>query len=207
MRLFYRPGTGRPLRVAWALEEVGADYELVPVSAEETALPEHRARHPLGRVPALEDDDGNLLFESTALVFHIGDQHPGSGLMPPPGSPDRARVYQWAIATMTELEGPIVQFMVNTRAGNAELAAAGAEKFGQAAAMFEAHVDGRRFLVGDSLTAADIVTGGVLLIARLGRQLEELPSLSAYLDRLRERPGFQKSLVVTESFLRDAGAL
>jgi glutathione S-transferase len=195
------------MRVAWALEEVGADYELVAVSREETELAEHRARHPLGRVPALQDDEGHLLFESAGLVFHIGDLYAGSGIMPPPGSVERAQVYQWSIATMTEIEPPLVQFLVNTRAGNSELAAAGAERFANAAPMYEQRLEGRGFLVGDALTAADIVTGGVLLLGLLGRRLDDLPAISAYLDGLRARPAFQKSLVATESLFKDVGAL
>lgn len=54
MRLYYRPGTGRPLRVAWALEELRLDYAPLPTSARQSAGEEHLKRHPLGRVPALE---------------------------------------------------------------------------------------------------------------------------------------------------------
>jgi glutathione S-transferase len=62
----------------WALEEVGADYELVTMSAEEARNAEHRARHPLGRVPVLEDEQSPL-FESTALVFHVAELYPEAG--------------------------------------------------------------------------------------------------------------------------------
>ncbi|HEX4108603.1 MAG TPA: glutathione S-transferase family protein [Solirubrobacteraceae bacterium] len=206
MRLYYRPGTGRPFRPAWALEEIGIPYEAVAVTSEEAAGEEYRARQPLGRVPTLEDDQGNCLFESAGLVIHIGDQHPDSGLMRALGDPDRGRIYQWSFAAMTELEPPLVQFLLNAQS-NPELAAAGATKFADSAQAFEQALKGREYLVGDSLTAADIVLAGVLLIARLGQQLEGLPILTAYLDRLRPRPAFQKALVVTESLLRDAGAV
>jgi hypothetical protein len=70
------PGTGRPMRVAWALEELRLDYETVAVSPEQCGAGEHLARHPLGRVPALELADGQILFESTAIVLAIADMHP-----------------------------------------------------------------------------------------------------------------------------------
>ena len=76
--MYNRAGTGRPIRVVWALEEAGADYELVTLTAEEARSVEHRARHPLGRVPVLEDEHGPM-FESTALVFHIAELYPDSG--------------------------------------------------------------------------------------------------------------------------------
>jgi glutathione S-transferase len=60
------------------LEEVGAPYEPISVSAEEVKQPEHLARQPLGRVPVLETD-GELLFASTAICLHLADQHPEAG--------------------------------------------------------------------------------------------------------------------------------
>jgi hypothetical protein len=66
LRVYHRVGAGRPIRVVWALEEVGADYELVMITPEEGRSQEHLARHPLGRVPVLEDEHGPM-FESTAL--------------------------------------------------------------------------------------------------------------------------------------------
>jgi glutathione S-transferase len=194
------------MRVVWALEETGASYEPVAVKGEERDQAAHRARHPLGRVPALEDDDGNVMFESTALVMHVGDLYPDSALMPPAGSVERAQVCQWAIAAMTELEGPLVQFLINLRGGNPELAEPGAQKFAENAPAFEQALQGREFLVGDSLTAADVVLGGVLLLAALAGKIGDYPALSAYLERMKARPGFQKSLADTESLLREVGA-
>jgi hypothetical protein len=56
MRVYYRPRSARPVRVAWLLEEIGAPYEPISVSTEETREPEHLARHPLGHVPVLETE-------------------------------------------------------------------------------------------------------------------------------------------------------
>jgi glutathione S-transferase len=84
LRVYHRAGAGRPIRVVWALEEVGAEYEFVTITAEEGRGAERRARHPLGRVPVLEDEQGPM-FESTALVFHVAEAYPEAGLLPPPG--------------------------------------------------------------------------------------------------------------------------
>jgi glutathione S-transferase len=58
--------------VIWILEEVGAPYELVRISREDTHTEEHLALHPLGKVPVLEDDEG-LVIESAAHCLHIAD--------------------------------------------------------------------------------------------------------------------------------------
>jgi Glutathione S-transferase, N-terminal domain/Sigma-70, region 4 len=57
-RLYYMPRT-RSSRVLWLLAELDAPCELVKLAPEQRTSAEHRARHPLGRVPALELDDGN----------------------------------------------------------------------------------------------------------------------------------------------------
>jgi hypothetical protein len=48
MRVYHRRGAGRPIRIAWTLEEIGAPYDLVTMTSEEAAVEGHQARHPLG---------------------------------------------------------------------------------------------------------------------------------------------------------------
>src|SRR6516162_9599458 len=85
MRVFHRERAGCPLRVLWMLEELGEPYELIVMTREEGRGADHRGRHPLGRVPAIEDDEG-VVFESAAICLHLGDRHPESGLLPAPGT-------------------------------------------------------------------------------------------------------------------------
>ena len=84
-RLYHREGAGRPPRVRWALEEAGVSYEYVVMDEDEGHGPEHAERHPLGRVPVLETDEG-LLFESAALCLHIADSNPDANLIAPLGT-------------------------------------------------------------------------------------------------------------------------
>ena len=72
---------------------------------------EHLARHPLGRVPAFELDDGTTMFESAAICLQIGELYPDTGLLPPPGTSARALVYQWVLFGMTQLEGPLYRWI------------------------------------------------------------------------------------------------
>lgn len=108
MRVFHREGAGRPLRIVWTLEEVGAPYELIVMTREEGRGSEHRTRHPLGRVPVLEDEQG-FVFESAAVCLHVGDLHPEADLVPPTGNHDRALVYQWSSFAPAELEPPLFE--------------------------------------------------------------------------------------------------
>jgi glutathione S-transferase len=190
LRVYHRVGAGRPIRVVWALEEVGADYELVTMTAEEAGGDEHRARHPLGRVPVLEDEQGPM-FESTALVFHVAELNPEAGLLPPAGTHERAVVQGWSIFAMTELEAPALE-TARQREANPEASAKAAARCADAVAVLESALSGTPpYLVGSRFTVADIVAGGVLGVAvRLGA-IQPPPTTTAYMESLAARPAWQ----------------
>ena len=194
MRLFHTPGTGRPFRIAWLLAEVGLEFETAAVSWDARDEDEYRARSPLGRVPALELDDGTVLFDSTAIVLQLADLYPEAGLVGSLGSQARADGYAWALTAMTEMEPASIQWGVFKDE-------AGRERYLGTAAVCGEAVAGRDFIVGDRLGAADIVLAGVLLGAEhFGLSAEGPPALVEYLDGLRSRPHFMPALERTESF-------
>lgn len=192
MRVFHREGAGRPLRILWTLEEAGAPYELVVMTREEGREAAHRTRHPLGRVPALEDEAG-FLFESGALCLHVGDLHPEAGLVPAPGTHDRALVYQWVVFAPAELEPPLFEAWTQAER-DPDRAAAARERFFAAASVVEGALDGNEFLVSDHLTVADVMVGTALLFCvRVGIS-DQLPAaLTDYLARIGQRPAFQRA--------------
>ena len=192
LRVYHRAGAGRPIRVVWALEEAGADYELVTLSVEEGRSPEHRARHPLGRVPVLEDEQGPM-FESTALVFHVAERYPDAGLLPPAATHERAVVQGWSIFAMTELEAPAIE-SARQREANPEASAKAIARCAEAVAVLEGNLSGTPpCLVGGSFTVADIVAGGVLGVAVRVGALEPSPTTAAYMQSLAARPAWQRA--------------
>jgi glutathione S-transferase len=193
MRVYHRQKAGRPLRVVWTLEEAGVPYELTVLDREESKGDEHLARHPLGRVPVLEDDDG-LLFESAAMCMQLGDQHPETGLMPPLGSHERGLVYQWATFAPAELEPPLFEAWSQAEK-DPERAASARTRFDAAAQAVVAALDGNEHLVGEGFTVADVMVGTALLFTTRAGFADELPaSLTDYTGRLAQRPAFQRAL-------------
>jgi glutathione S-transferase len=191
-RLYHREGAGRPPRVRWALEEVGATYDYVVMSKEEGRGEEHARRHPLGRVPVLETDDG-LLFESAGLCLHVADSHPAAGLIPDTGTFERARVYQWTFFAMTQLEPVLVRTYLARRADDATAVEKEERRLNKAYRAIADALAGHDYLVGDRFTIADIVVGGVLDSARRYKLLPDLPQLDEYLGRLDQRPAKQRA--------------
>jgi glutathione S-transferase len=196
MRIYHREHAGRPLRAAWALEEAGQDYEIVKMTTEEGKGPEHRARHPLGKVPVLEDGDG-FIFESAAIVLHIADSFPDANLIPPPGSHARALVYQWAVYGPAEMEPPLIESAMFAQA-DPERSAKARKRFDERVEVLAAALGEDGHLLGEPFTVADIMVGSALkFTARIGFA-EELPEhLRAYMARLEARPAYERALART----------
>jgi glutathione S-transferase len=190
MRIYHRPGAGRPIRVVWTLEELGVAYELVVMTPEEVAG-EHRSRHPLGRVPVLEDDDGPV-FESTALCLHLADLHPGRGLLPAVGTHERALVYQWAFFAMTEIEPPAIESR-RTRERSPGIADAAVERVCSAVAVVADALQGREYLVADRFTIADVVVSEVVRVAARVGALEPSGRIAEYQVEMEARPARQRA--------------
>jgi glutathione S-transferase len=196
MRLFHREHAGRPLRAAWVLEELGEPYELTVMTREEGRGEEHRERHPLGRVPVLEDDDG-FIFESAAICLHLADMHLDAGLVPPPGTHDRALVYQWTIFAPAELESPLFE-AATWAERDPERAAAARRRFDAAAGAVSDALDGTDYLVGGRFTVADVLVGTTLAFTRRAGFADELPAnVKDYLVRLAQRPAYERALART----------
>lgn len=82
-----------------ALEEAGASYEVVEVDTREGEhlTENYRRINPRQQVPALELPGGEILTEGPAILIHIADAHPSSGLAPPFGSTARAQMNRWLV--------------------------------------------------------------------------------------------------------------
>jgi glutathione S-transferase len=198
MRLYHREHAGRPIRVAWILEELGEPYEITTMTREESKGEEHRARHPLGRVPVLEDEDG-FVFESAAICLHLADLHPDAGLAPPPGTHERALLYQWTIFAPAELEPPLIESAVHAQS-DPDRSATARRRFDEAASAVSSALNGSDYLVGGRFTAADVLVGSVLAFTERIGFADELPAtLRDYLARLTQRPARRRALERTIS--------
>src|SRR5688572_25766371 len=94
MKLYYAPGACS-LAPHIALCEAGLPHQLekVDLAAKTTeGGADYAAVNPKGYVPALALDDGRVLTEVSAVVQYVADRAPGSGLAPPPGTPERYKL-------------------------------------------------------------------------------------------------------------------
>jgi glutathione S-transferase len=193
MRL-YHLAPSRSTRVLWMLEETGQPYDLTLLKRDDRQTDEHRRRHPLGRVPVIEDDDG-FMFESAALCLQIGDLNPDAQLNWPLGTRERGLVYQWTVFAMTELEPGLGEFRAQRESDPAR-SQAGAERFKTAAGVVEAALDGHEYLVGGRFSVADLVCGSVLIAGKGAELTDGLRNIGAYLERLEARPARRRAAAI-----------
>jgi len=92
--LFHSPRT-RSTRFLFLLEELGAPYQIHPVKRSDAGVEHDPANpHPHGKVPAISDD-GEVVFESSAIAVYLTDKYPQNGIGPLPGAPGRGAYLTW----------------------------------------------------------------------------------------------------------------
>lgn len=189
MRIYHVAGT-RSSRILWALEEIGAPYEVTRVTDRRTSE-EHLQRHPLGRVPVLELDDGTFLFESGAICLQLADLNPASNLVPPVGSTERGLVYQWTFFGVTQIEPVVFPWHRAHREGKDE--APHAEAFAPIGVALRRSLAEHPWIASDSFTVADIMVASILgNTRRLGLLTDDDP-ISEYVDRALARPASRRA--------------
>ncbi|MBZ5789410.1 glutathione S-transferase family protein [Burkholderia sp. D-99] len=192
MKLYGFAGT-RSQRALWGLKELDADFEFVSVNLlqGEHKRPEFLRLNPAGKVPVLVDGD-LVIPESAAIVLYLADKYPEKALLPVDPAL-RAEAYRWVMFAVTELEQPLWRITRHSflyppekrSPADIELAR---EDFRTMAAILDKHLEGREFIVGDTLTVADCVTAYLIDWAGECNLIESFPQLRAYLERLYARP-------------------
>lgn len=203
LKLYAAPRT-RSLRVAWLLEELGADYDVISCEFRPTGSEFFIQQTPTGKLPTI-DDDGFILFESGAILEYLMEKHPGSDLVPPPGTREKGEWLQWmhfAEATAFPPLGIVVWLTLyrDDADRHQTLIEDARHRAATAFGVVERRLEGRQWLLGERFTAADIMLGFTLLAARLLGVLQTESALGRYLERLEARPAFQRALSRTGGF-------
>lgn len=198
-------GIVRDLRVRWALEEAGLEYEEQLISRDDQQTDWYRALQPFGQIPAYEED-GLRLFESGAIVLRIAEK---STRLMPADADGRARVGAWMFAALNTLE-PHVQNLAtidlfNSNETWAKLRRPAAVELVQSRLAVLAGRLAEREHLEDRFSAGDLLVTTVLRILRHTDLVSSNPVLAAYQARCEARPAFQKALAdQLESFKANA---
>ena len=186
MRIYVDPISGHCDKVVWLVDHLQLEVDRVTLSvlAGDTRTTAFLALNPKGRAPVLVLDDGQVLSESNAILEYLAA---GSPLVPTDRF-ERSQMLSWMFWEQATFAPTIAQRRFHRTLQqqpdeeiDPKLLAIGR----RALALVEGALKGRRVLVGESLTLADVT---LLAYSRLagegGFDLEPYPSVRAWMARV-----------------------
>ncbi len=188
----------RARKVRIALTAKGLEYEKVPIDITqgEQKTPEYLAINPYGKVPALQDN-GTTVYESTIIMEYLNDTYPSPPLLPDDvGQRARARVlmhyadnpYEHAVAT---LAAELLLKPMQGGTADHEIVSQANTDLNLCFDHLTNELGNNDFLVGSTLTLADIpYVSWALLFPKLNVDIP-YPRLEAWINRLKEQPSVQ----------------
>jgi glutathione S-transferase len=189
-----------------ALDEAGADYELVQVERDDAGnniSPAGYAElNPMGKVPSLVDGE-LVLTEAAACCLYIAEKYPDAALMPPAGSDDWAKTLRWLTLLTNTAQAAFLrwyypdQYTADTDGLEAVQKASVAELC-RVAEVLAAQIGDGPFLIGTQFTVADgflaMLTGWSGDLSA-GSRWSDNPTLAAHYKAVAQRPAAGEVLV------------
>jgi glutathione S-transferase len=196
LKVYGRANSINVRKVLWMLEEVGETYEREDWGRgyRSTDDPIFRMLNPVGVVPVI-DDGAFRLRESNTIVRYLAAKHGRADLYP---TDLQARAgtecwMDWASTEFTNGMRPVFHGLVAKNPAYANMVAGGIKDWAAQMRVLEQHLGvGGPYVMGMSFSIGDIPVG--LLVNRwfaIDFDKPELKAVSAYYDRLTERPGYR----------------
>ncbi len=186
----------RSARSLWALEELGVNYEHLPIPTTEAKSPGHLKLNPNGHVPVLEDD-GIVVWESMAINLYLAEKYGKNSLWPAEPAA-RADIYKWSFFAMTEVEPHLVTILRNRVMNPPEqrdekAAQAAVEALKAPLSVLEGALKGKEYLLGKNFSIADLNVAAVMSwIPMMKLVLSAWPNVSAWLQKCLGREANKK---------------
>ena len=180
--------SGNCLKVKWVADLLGVPYQWreTSVLAKETRTPEFLALNPAGQVPLVVLEGERPLAQSNAILLHLAE---GSALIPSDAY-ERAKMFEWLFWEQYSHEPVIAVRRFHKHYLNkpdSEIDPALMSKGLAVLGLMEAHLDGRRFFVGETLSLADIALVAYTRLAHEGGfDLAPFPAVRGWIGRVEQ---------------------
>jgi len=196
-------------KVLWLVDELRLPHEHIDAGGSFGGLdtPEFLAMNPHGKVPVI-DDDGTIVWESHTILRYLAARYGGTRWWPDAPA-ERSLAERWMDWSATALQpdflmGVFWGFYRTPEAQRDHVAIR--EKVAACASHFELLdriLQGRRYLLGDEPTLADI-PAGTALYRYFGLEIERpaVPNVVAWYSRLQARPAYRKHVMIPFEELR-----
>lgn len=201
--LYYAPHS-RSLGALALLEELGADYELhvLDIQKGDQRQPAYLAVNPLGKVPAVVHE-GALVTEQPAVYQYLAELYPEAGLSPAPGTPLRGPYLRWLAFYGSSFEPALIDKALQRPAASSSMLPYG--DYDSVIATLNRQLEQGPYLLGDTITAADILWGVALAWTVSFKMVPDTPAIRAYIDRIGERPAVLRARAREEAILAARG--
>lgn len=198
MKLFYNPISSYSQKVLIAFYEKGIKFEGSIVNLmDPAARTEFMKVNPLGKVPFMELPEKNWQVPESSIIIEYVDRHFPTGTKLIPDDPDLAR--------QTRMRDRFFDLYVNEPVGkiffDGMRPAGCSDAFGveraretieRALAMVDNEIGNRTWAMGDDFTMADCSAAPALGYCRMIQPYDKFKNVTAYYNRLAERPSVQR---------------
>jgi glutathione S-transferase len=203
MRILGRANSINVQTAMWTCGELGLDANRLDIGGPFgiNNTPEYLSKNPNGLVPALEEDDGFILWESGSIVRYLSEVH-GKGIWYPTDIRQRALANQWMDWSLSRLMPaitPVFWGLVRTppEERNHDLINAKRAESEKLMTILDRQLDRKSFLLGDSPCMADLVIGPrVYRWLHVPMERPARPNVEAYFGRLAERTAYREHVML-----------
>ena len=192
--LYHSPAS-RAFTAYWMLEELGVPFEVktVDIRKGEQKHPDYLKLNPAGKVPTLTDG-AVVVSENPAIAIYLADRYGYGGLAPRIDDPDRGAYLKWMVFATA-----VVDPVASLHEAKIDLPGSGFSfgTFDDMVSVLRVALSGRKYLLGDRFSGADVVLGGAISFLMHRKVLPEDPPLLDYYARLTAREAYHRAADAT----------
>jgi GST-like protein len=199
---FYFNGSPNPTKVALFLEETGLAYEPIAIDTRkgQQFAPDYLAINPNGKVPAIVEDDGTVVFDSNAILLYLAEK---TGKFLPK---DRAQLLSWLMFVATGV-GPFFGQAVHFKHFAPEKVPYAHNRYQYEARrhldVLDAHLAKNRYMVGGDYSIVDMDVWGWVRMTTfiLGDDgFAKIPNVKRLFDEISARPAAVRAQSLKDKF-------
>ncbi len=200
MLILHFCNNSRAQRVLWLLEELKLEYKINSIKFHPSELKSeiHRKRHPLGRVPVLEDDD-IIIYESGAIVEYLIERHSDGSLKPEVKDTNFPQYLQWFHYCEGMIMPPMNTIVVHTlilpkERRNEEILRQAKNLLTKSLSPVDNLLSKNKYLI-DVFSGVDFMLGHALYMSnKLGCVSDEMNNIKRYIELINTHDAFLKAI-------------
>jgi len=191
LTLFHNPRS-RSAGIRVLLEALAVPYaiETIDFSKGENRSPDFLALNPLGKLPTLVHD-GSVVTEQVAITIYLADRFPKAGLAPALDDPARGPYLRWLAFYAACFEPAVVDHAFKREP--LDPSTSPYRDYDTVIDTLVAQLSRADYLLGDTLTAADLLWGTALAWTTDFGIVPRLPALAAYIERVAAHPAVMRA--------------